>query len=195
MSNRDTTNQHVRRPRILWLILLALLAIVIGWWFLSNQASSFVHRTSTSTEEATEDFGPPIEFSIQDLEGEPVQLSDYRGKVVLVNFWATWCAPCRDEMPILQDYYLDHRDDGFVLVAVNVSNRPEEVVAYIEEAGYIFPIWLDPPGNILIDLRVNGLPASLLVDAQGHLRKKWIGPLSPQLLDSEVSPLLAPSAQ
>jgi hypothetical protein len=93
-------------------------------------------------------------------------------------------------MPVLQEYYLAHREQGFVLVGVNVSGRPDEVAAFVEEAGYVFPIWLDPPGDVLIDLGVRGLPASLLVDEEGHVRDLWVGPLTRELLDAEVTPRL-----
>jgi len=138
----------------------------------------------------TEEPGPIVDFSVQDFSGREVRLSDYRGQVVLVNFWATWCSPCREEMPLLQEYYQAHRDRGFILVGINVSGRPDEVAAFVEEAGYSFPIWLDPPGKVLIDLGVHGLPASLLVDAEGHRRKLWVGPLTRELLDAEVTPYL-----
>jgi thiol-disulfide isomerase/thioredoxin len=179
------------------LILLAVLAVLFGRQILSSQLGWFGTPEPTQTKDAgeAEAPGPPIDFSIQDISGRSVQLSDHRGRVVLVNFWATWCSPCRDEMPILQDYYLDHKDEGFVLVGVNVSGRPQEVATFVEEAGYVFPIWLDPPGNVLIDLGVNGLPASLLVDEEGRLREQWVGPLSPPLLEAEVTPLIDSSAQ
>ena len=92
---------------------------------------------------------------------------------------------------MLQEYYLAHREQGFILVGVNVGGRPDEVATFVEEAGYTFPIWLDPPGNVLIDLGVHGLPISLLVDEEGHMRKLWIGPLTRELLDTEVTPNLS----
>lgn len=197
MSTRSKAGKDETRPRTPWLILLAVLVILLGRQILSSQLGWFGAPEPTPTKDAggAEALGPPIDFSIQDISGRPVQLSDHRGRVVLVNFWATWCSPCREEMPLLQEYYLDHKDQGFVLVGVNVSGRPEEVAAFVEEAGYLFPIWLDPPGNVLIDLGVNGLPASLLVDEEGRLRGRWVGPLSPQLLEAEVTPLIEASAQ
>jgi thiol-disulfide isomerase/thioredoxin len=131
-----------------------------------------------------------IEFCVKDLEEREVCLSNYQGKLVLVNFWATWCSPCRQEMPILQAYYLDHKDQGFVVVGVNVSDRPQSAAEFVQEAGYSFPIWLDPPGNVLIDLRMQGLPASLLVDPQGHLINRWIGPVTREILEAEIGPRL-----
>ena len=135
---------------------------------------------------------PTLDFQVEDLAGDEVHLSDYRGKVVLVNFWATWCSPCQEEMPVLDAYYQAHHDAGFVLLGVNVSDRPPEAAAYFEEAGYSFPLVFDPPGNVLIDLGARGLPVSLLIDRDGHLVEKWVGPLTADTLDSTITPLLAP---
>lgn len=167
---------------------LALVAAVLIGACVPGQGSEPGGPLPTPTE--TKLSGPVIEFCVKDLEGREVCLSDYRGKMVLVNFWATWCSPCREEMPVLQAYYLDHKDQGFVVVGVNVSDRPQSAAEFVQEAGYSFPIWLDPPGNVLIDLRMQGLPASLLIDPQGHLLNRWIGPVMRESLEAEIGPRL-----
>jgi thiol-disulfide isomerase/thioredoxin len=188
------TKRSWRKPALV-LIVLVVLAFVINSQIQVVQFGDIgvPSPTTTDTDSEEEDLGPLIDFTVQDISSQPVRLSDHLGKVVLVNFWATWCSPCREEMPLLQDYFVDHRDQGFVLIGLNVSERPEKVAEYVEEGGYIFPVWLDPPGNILIDLKVNGLPASLLIDREGHLRGKWIGPLTKDLLETEITPLLVSS--
>ena len=120
-----------------------------------------------------------------------VQLRSLRGQVVLVNFWATWCSPCKEEMPILEAFYQTHRQEGFTLVAVNVSDDAEDAAAYITENGYTFTVWSDPPGKTLINLGLYGLPASILVDAEGGLRHLWVGPLTQEMLEEIVLPLLS----
>jgi cytochrome c biogenesis protein CcmG/thiol:disulfide interchange protein DsbE len=165
---------------------------VVGWVMLlvvmvlsaCGKAAEIPSSTATPAPTA----GPFLEFTVLDLEEQEVHLSDLRGNVVLVNFWASWCSPCREEMPILQEYYLEHKEENFVLVGVNVSDRPERVAELVAENGYQFPIWLDPPGNVLIDLRMQGLPASLLIDAEGHLINRWIGPVAEGSLDVIVGP-------
>lgn len=132
-----------------------------------------------------------LDFSVKDLSGESVKLSSLRGKTVLVNFWATWCSPCKEEMPLLQSYYDAHKLDGFVLVAVNVSDDVEDAQAFIEEYGYSFPVWSDPPGNVLIDLGMNGLPSSLVISPEGMVVKRWIGPVTQEDLDGVITPLLS----
>jgi thiol-disulfide isomerase/thioredoxin len=136
---------------------------------------------------------PPlaVDFTVKDMAGEPVSLSDFRGQVVLVNFWATWCSPCKEEMPVLDAYYRQYQPQGFLLLGINVSDRPEEATAFVKQQGYSYPILFDPPGNVLIDLGIQGLPASLLVDREGGLVTRWLGPLTAEMLDLEVMPHLA----
>lgn len=143
---------------------------------------------STATQQPTP--LPIWDFEVEDLEGQAVKLSDLRGQVVLVNFWASWCPPCRDEMPLLQDFYLAHRAEGFTLLGVNVSEDADDAAAFMEANGYQFPVWRDPPGNLLIAERLNGLPSSVLVDAEGRIVRRWIGPLAEEDLTGAVLPLL-----
>jgi thiol-disulfide isomerase/thioredoxin len=186
---RDRSASCARLFRPCWpLAGLALVAALLVGACVPGQENESDEPRLTPTE--TEPSGPVIEFCVKDLEGAEVCLSEYRGRLVLVNFWATWCSPCREEMPILQAYYLDHKDQGFVVVGVNVSDRPQSAAEFVQEAGYSFPIWLDPPGNVLIDLRMQGLPASLLIDPQGHLLNRWIGPVTRDVLEAEIGPCL-----
>jgi thiol-disulfide isomerase/thioredoxin len=134
--------------------------------------------------------GAVLDFTVEDLDGQPVSLSSLRGQVVLVNFWATWCSPCKEEMPVLQAYYDAHRGEGFTLVGLNVSDDPAVAADFAHGRGYSFPLWFDPPGDTLIDLRLRGLPASILVDADGRRLERWIGPLTTDMLDAAVGPHL-----
>jgi peroxiredoxin len=93
-------------------------------------------------------------------------------------------------MPALQAYYAAHAGDGFTLVGLNVSEDAATAAAFAAEQGLGFPIWSDPPGNVMIALRVRGLPASLLVDADGRVAERWVGPLTVEALEAAVTPLL-----
>lgn len=133
-----------------------------------------------------------IDFTVKDLDGNEVSLSDLRGQVVLVNFWATWCSPCKEEMPVLEAYYQANKDEEFVIVAVNVSEDAATAQSFIEEHGYTFPVWSDPPGKQLMKLGIRGLPASLFLDRDGALRQFWSGPLDAATLDEIAGPLINP---
>src|SRR5574341_62851 len=125
------------------------------------------------------------------LDGTSGRLSDYRGQVVLLNFWATWCAPCREEMPALQAYYDDHRDQGFVLLAVNAGESADLARPYIEEYGYTFPVVLDRDGALFDYFAARGLPTSFVLDGQGRVRYQHAGILNRQVLEEQVTPLVA----
>lgn len=142
-----------------------------------------------SGQEPTSTQKPPIDLSLKDLDGNAVHLRDLRGMVVLLNYWASWCSPCREEMPLLNAYYEDHKSEGFVLISVNASESPQVAASFINEHGFSFPVWSDPPGNSMIEFGLSGLPASMLLDRDGRLRKVWLGPLTQEMLDESVLPL------
>ncbi|MEF8792140.1 TlpA family protein disulfide reductase [Thiohalorhabdus sp.] len=118
------------------------------------------------------------EFDLPGLEGNNYRLSDLRGKVVLVNFWATWCPPCREEMPSMQGLYEDLKNEPFEVLAVNVGEQEGDVFPFVHgelEAELTFPILLDPDAKVIDRYPVRGLPTSFLVDKQGRLAYKAVG--------------------
>lgn len=117
-------------------------------------------------------------FTLKNLNGEEVSLEDYRGKNVIVNFWASWCPPCRQEMPDFQDFYEDYKDDDFTILAVNVQESKATASKFIEENGYSFPVLLDSTGEIAITYMVSGIPTSYILDKEGVIRYMRVGPLS-----------------
>lgn len=132
--------------------------------------------------------GPGVEapaFQYSTLDGESLSLEQFRGKVVLVNLWATWCPPCRHEMPSMQRLYDDLRDQPFEILAVSVDARKGEVgpdgreggdvAAFVEEMGLTFPILLNPSGDIQRAYQTTGLPESFLVGPDGVIRRKVAG--------------------
>ena len=117
------------------------------------------------------------DFTLEDMDGESYKLHDYRGKVVLINFWATWCPPCRKEMPALEALYKKLGGDSFAVLAVNQWEDPDHVFAYTGELNVFptFPILFDPESKISADYGVKGLPTSFLIDTKGRLAYRAIG--------------------
>lgn len=107
------------------------------------------------------------DFTLLNLDGEEVSLSDFRGKYVLINFWGTWCQWCEQEMPDLQKVYDENED--LVVLAVNVMEEKSDVEGYIKEHGYSFPVLLDADGNVALTYLVSGYPTSYFVDRDGIL--------------------------
>ena len=135
------------------------------------------------------DFPAPA-LKLSDLEGKEVSLSDYLGRVVLVNNWATWCPPCEAEMPTLEAYYQDHRAQGFVLVGIEAGELAPEVSQFVEKYALTFPIWLDPGNEALERFHNSALPSSYLVGKDGNVILGWTGPISRDGLEQYVTPLL-----
>ena len=130
------------------------------------------------------------QLELTDLQGNPVSLADERGKLVLVNNWATWCPPCKTEMPELQAYYQAHRSQGFEIIAIESGEPASTVSAFVRQFGVTFQVWLDPHSAALDAFRNWDLPSSYVVDRQGTLRMSWTGPLTRAALEKYLTPLL-----
>lgn len=117
-------------------------------------------------------------FALPALGGDAVALAEQRGRVVFVNFWATWCPPCRDEAPSLERLYADLHGEGFEILAVSIDAAGQEstVEAFRREYGLSFPILLDPGKDAHDAYGVTGVPETYLIDAQGRLAERFIGP-------------------
>ncbi len=133
---------------------------------------------------------PAPDLKLQDLEGNPVSLADYRGQVVLLNNWATWCPPCKAEMPDLEAYHEAHKDEGFTVIAVNAGDRPNEVAAFAQAYHLTFPVWPDPSTETLRAFGIQGLPTSYLIDRNGMVRATWTGAITQAVLEEYITPYI-----
>jgi peroxiredoxin len=120
---------------------------------------------------------PAPNFTFPDLTGKKVNLSDYRGRVVFLNIWATWCPPCVDEMPSMEKLYNKFKSDQFEILAVSVDGQGQKVVApFMERLNLTFPALLDTKSKIRNIYGVTGIPESFIIDKNGIIVKKVIGP-------------------
>ena len=117
------------------------------------------------------------DFALKTLNGKMIRLSDFRGKkVVLINFWATWCPPCRSEMPTMQQIYTEYKGKGFEILAINIErDSKEEILEFMKELRLTFPVLLDSDMKVTRTYRLIGLPVSMLIDRRGIIRSKEIG--------------------
>jgi thiol-disulfide isomerase/thioredoxin len=127
------------------------------------------------------------ELTITDLEGQEIRLSELRGKPVLVNFWAVWCGFCRVELPEMQEVYQEHRDDGFVILAIDVQEDPAQVKEFVDELGLTFPIIIDDTGVTTRAYRVRGLPTSYFIGPDGVILGKQIGQIDRQWMKDHLA--------
>jgi peroxiredoxin len=129
------------------------------------------------------------DFSLEGLDGNIVQLSEYRGRVVLVNFWATWCGPCEAEMPLFEGYFEELQDEGLAVIAVNFDEAEETVRGFRDRLGLDFDVVLDPGGEVQQLYRVRGYPTSLFVDREGVVQVVHIGILPETRLQEVLADL------
>jgi len=115
-------------------------------------------------------------FELPRLDGAPVAMEDLRGRVVLINFWATWCKPCEDEMPAMERLYQALGGDDFELLAVSVDESRDDVASFDERMGLSFPILLDPRHDVANAYQTFRFPESLVVDRDGRVLERYIGP-------------------
>ncbi len=117
------------------------------------------------------------DFSLLDLRGRRVGLKEFRGKIILLNFWATWCGPCKEEMPFLEILHQQFKEKDFVVLTVSVDYEGAKLVQdFINKQRYTFPVLLDPKCEVLDLFDVKGIPTTFLIDKKGKLLGRAIGP-------------------
>jgi cytochrome c biogenesis protein CcmG, thiol:disulfide interchange protein DsbE len=134
---------------------------------------------------------PMRAFALTDLNGKTVQLSDYLGTTVLINVWATWCPPCKAEMPLLNAYYQAHRQRGLVILAIDAGDTRAETLAFAQQYGLTFPVLLDLDTQLVDSLGIDSYPTSILVGRDGMIKTIHIGMLTEAMIENEITPLLA----
>jgi len=191
MAWKMRNNKH--RYKILGMALIGVGLLMLGlaaWVFLPKpDTSGTTNREEISAIPSVAAYKAP-ELSLTDLDGSPVSLADFAGQVVLVNNWATWCPPCKAEMPTLQGYYGDYRDQGFMIVAIEAGDSPEAVAEFVDEYGLTFPVWPDLEQKALDAFRNPNLPNSAVIDRNGAVRYVWTGTITRNVLEEYITPLV-----
>ena len=118
------------------------------------------------------------DFTLQDLEGQTVTLSGLRGSPIMLNFWATWCSPCRHEMPFLQQVYEDWQDKGLVLLTINLRETLSEAMQFLQSNDLTFPVLLVTDGGIASKYNITGIPTTFFIDKDGIIQEKRLGSFS-----------------
>lgn len=130
------------------------------------------------------------DFALWSLDGRTIHLSDFRGHPVWINFWASWCPPCRDEMPRLQGVFLRHEADGLVILGVAVKDAPADARAFVKEVGVTYPIVLDEPGQVADRYGAVALPVQYWLDRDGIVRGWAFGELPLDQYDPALAKIL-----
>ena len=172
------------------LVVLGLLAL-LGYGMLRRQGGGFAgFAVNTVGQSVALTPRPAPDFALQLFDGRPFRLSEQRGSVVVVNYWASWCPPCREEARTLEAASRRYRDRGVLFVGVDVWDAERDALAFIREFGVTYPNGPDPTGGILIEYGVTGIPETYFVDRAGQLVRRWIGPIDARQLGEAIEPLL-----
>lgn len=180
----------MRKNGIAILILLGLVAW--GIYDYSNKRDVGQTKTNNGNIEADQSIPEGLKvgnrapaFTLQTKDGQSIQLSDYQGKTVLLNFWASWCPPCKIEMPYMQDFYEDYKDKDTVVLAVNMTHlekNAEDPESFLQEVGVTFPMVYDLKGEVTDKYRIVAYPTTYVLNAQGIITDRFQGAIDHSIM-------------
>lgn len=176
-------------------IILWLLVVSVGLFFVDQYGSESKREPTVlagQTEVGIEPGQKAPDFQLKTSEGEEVSLSSFKGKHVFINFWATWCPPCKAEMPHIQKFYEEHKDKGVVVLSVNLTHIDKDmgtVRRFVENNGLTFPVVYDEMGKVDAVYKADTIPTSYVVDKEGIIRHRIVGPVSEERLEKIFSAL------
>jgi thiol-disulfide isomerase/thioredoxin len=163
-----------------------IVIIAIGLVAISANGQSIQSRLLTLGIGASREPLEPIAFELEDLDGTAHSLSDHLGKVVFLNFWATWCGPCRIEMPSMERLHRKFKDEGFEILAVDLQESKDQVRRFADELDLTFTILLDKTGTVGAQYGARSIPTTYLIDREGNIFARAIGARewdTPQMID------------
>jgi len=172
------------------IIYFTILALGLTWIFVSADRSGA--STSGRIPAPQQGFLAP-DFELKTPDGEVIRLSDLRGQAVLVNLWATWCPPCRAEMQSIEKVYQDYKDQGFTVLAVNMTRQDDAsaILPFVREQALTFPVLLDEKGEVAAAYQLQSLPSSYFIRRDGIINEVVIGgPMSEALLRTRIEDIL-----
>lgn len=176
-----------------WIWILAAVALVgllVGAWFLYDSLKDGYQPDSLATQPSEEgqSLAMAPDFTVYDVDGNPVKLSDMQGKPVVVNVWASWCGPCKQEMPGFQALY--EKYDGqvhFMMVNFTGQDTMADAKGMIEEAGYTFPVYYDTDNSAVRNYNTGSIPATFFINAKGEAVTYAVGAISEDILEQGIS--------
>ncbi|WP_139489229.1 thiol-disulfide oxidoreductase ResA [Brevibacillus dissolubilis] len=125
-------------------------------------------------------------FYSTEVGGKSVQLTDLRGKGVVVNFWGSWCEPCKEEMPALEKMWHTYKDQGVVFIGLNIGESEITATQFAKQMGVTFPIWMDPKREVTKVYKVSSIPATYFIDKDGEIQDVFVGPMSEEIIKEKV---------
>lgn len=189
ISKRAEQRRRNQRRAPVWPFLMGGALLVAALFFIPQKQGNSIAAEGSSSIPVEVNYPAP-KLSLQNLDGETQSLEELRGKVALVNNWATWCPPCKAELPTLVAFYNDHAGEGFVIIGIEAGEPVSEVAPFVEQYQITYPVWLDPGHLAERAFGNSNLPNSYVIDRSGTIRLAWTGQISRAMLDKYVLPLL-----
>ena len=198
MGKRNPSKRHKRKTTKKQSSPMVMVAIGVGVILLGFAAIYAIPKTDASSSAQEDEYSsvpipveyPAPELALATVQGEAQTLADYQGQVVLVNLWATWCPPCKEELPVLEQFYEDHVDEGFVIIGIDFGESADVVDAFIKTTNLTYPIWVDEASEAGRAFNSYSLPASFVIDRDGTVRLAWTGAISQSMLEKHVTPVI-----
>ena len=192
-TNQTQNQAKIFKTRWFWGLAILLAIGLGGAWIFYSQAVTTGGVTggdAAALAPAPVAGHPAPDFELKTLDGETVRLSDFAGKPVLVNFWATWCGPCRAEFPDFQEASVDNAD-RLVIIGINntTTDQPDMVDDFVAEMGATFPIVLDQDGTVSAAYQIRGLPTTIFVDRDGIVNEVFTGPINKAYIEAKLNEL------
>ena len=162
--------------RKIWLLSVLCLTMLPAFasHLLSAEKKPINYKLVPNLQEMT-DHSPAPQFTLPTLEGGKVALNEFRGKLLMLNFWASWCVSCREEMPAMERLYQKYKDQGFVILGVNIKDEKKSAISFVKELKITFPIAFDPKGEVGLVYGAWGIPTTYLIDANGLALARVVG--------------------
>ncbi|TET62394.1 TlpA family protein disulfide reductase [Candidatus Aerophobetes bacterium] len=172
-----------RKRSTIIIILLIVICIVLAYFYLSYREEKIQREREVEYERLYPSLGiqrvdPPEEaedFTLKTLKGGTVSLKDYRGRLIFLNFWATWCGPCRAEMPSMQRLWEEFKEEDFVILAIDIQEESKLVSSFMNERGLSFPVLLDEKGKVARSYGIRGIPTTFFLNPEGEIIGKAVG--------------------
>lgn len=183
----------MKRKIINTLILVAFILLIgINIWQhnTKNKKADSPTEVSSAAETGNEIGQMAPDFTLNTLDGKTVKLSDFKGKKVILNFWATWCPPCKAEMPHMQNYYQSNKDKDIIILAVNLTNQDkglEVIHNFADDYKLTFPILLDEQGSVGSTYQILTIPTSFFINEKGEIHQKISGPMDEETMQKYVN--------
>jgi peroxiredoxin len=189
-NRRKARRKNQKQNRTILLFALILMVVGMGTLIWMGIKTASDKQYSQQPPALMQQGNQALDFELASLDGGNVSLSDYQGQIIIMNMWATWCPPCRAEMPGLERFYQTYKSDGVVVLAVNGREPVNTVRPFIESNNFTFPVLMDFDGTVGIQYAARSFPTTYVIDRNGRIQHVKVGEITEAELEQVVTPLL-----